>query len=36
MPDNAVNILGQEGFFDLFPTKFTFGKKEIGLMNGGR
>jgi hypothetical protein len=36
MPDNAVNILGQQGFFDLFPIKFTFGKKEIDLMNGGR
>jgi hypothetical protein len=36
MPDNAVNILGQQGFFDLFPIKFTFSKREIDLMNEGR
>ena len=36
MPDNAVNILGQQGFFDLFPIKFTYGKREIDLMIGGR
>ena len=35
MPDNAVNILGQQGFFDLFPIKFTYRKKEIELMRGG-
>jgi Aspartyl protease len=34
MPDNAVNILGQEGFFDLFPIKFTLRKREIELMAG--
>ena len=32
MPDNAVNILGQEGFFGLFPVKFTLRKHEIELM----
>lgn len=32
MPDNAANILGQEGFFDLFPVKFTRRKREIELM----
>ena len=32
MPDNAVNILGQQGFFELFPIKFTYGKKEIDVM----
>ncbi len=31
MPDNAVNILGQRGFFDLFPITFTLRKKEIDL-----
>lgn len=35
MPDNAVNILGQEGFFELFPVKFTLRKQEIELMAGG-
>jgi hypothetical protein len=35
MPDNAVNILGQQGFFDLFPVKFTYRLKEIELMSGG-
>jgi hypothetical protein len=35
MPDNAVNILGQQGFFDLFPIKFIYRKKEIELMSGG-
>jgi hypothetical protein len=32
MPDNAVNILGQHGFFDLFPIKFTFRKKEVEII----
>lgn len=32
MPDNAVGILGQEGFFDLFPVKFTYSKHQIELM----
>ena len=36
MPDNAVNILEQQGFFDLFPIKFTYGKREIDFMIGGR
>lgn len=36
MPDNAVNILGQQGFFDLFPIKFTLSKREIHLMAGSR
>jgi hypothetical protein len=31
MPDNAVNILGQEGFFDLFPITFTYSEREIEL-----
>ncbi len=31
MPDNAVNILGQQGFFELFPIKFTLSKKEIDI-----
>jgi hypothetical protein len=34
MPDNALNILGQQGFFDLFPIKFTLRKREIDLMAG--
>jgi len=34
MPDNATNILGQAGFFDLFPIKFTLRKREIELMAG--
>jgi hypothetical protein len=34
MPDNAVNILGQQGFFELFPIKFTYRLKEIDLMTG--
>lgn len=34
MPDNAVNILGQQGFFDLCPIKFTLSKKEIDVMMG--
>src|SRR5437762_1542582 len=36
MPDNAVNILGQRGFFELFPIKFTYAKKEIEIMSGSR
>ena len=32
MPDNAVNILGQEGFFELCPILFTFAKKEVELL----
>ncbi len=32
MPDNAAGILGQEGFFDLFPIKFTYSKHQIELM----
>lgn len=31
MPDNAVNILGQEGFFELFPITFTYSKREIDV-----
>ena len=34
MPENAVNILGQQGFFDLFPIKFTYRKRVIELMSG--
>ena len=34
MPDNAVNILGQKGFFELFPIKFTLRKREIDIMAG--
>ena len=34
MPDNAVNILGQQGFFEIFPIKFTYHIKEIDLMMG--
>lgn len=34
MPDNATNILGQQDFFDLFPIKFTYGRKQIELMTG--
>jgi Aspartyl protease len=34
MPDNAVNILGQQGFFEIFPIKFTYRIKEIDLMMG--
>jgi len=32
MPDNVVNILGQEGFFAICPIKFTYSKKEIDIM----
>lgn len=32
MPDNAVNILGQQGFFEIFPIKFIYRLKEIELM----
>ena len=34
MPDNAVNILGQQGFFEIFPIKFTYRIKEIDLVMG--
>ena len=34
MPDNAVNILGQQGFFDICPIKFTLRKREIDVMFG--
>lgn len=36
MPDNAVNILGQEDFFDLFPIKFTHRKRELEFMSNSR
>ena len=36
MPDNAVNILGQQGFFEICPIKFTYSAKEIDLMIGSR
>jgi hypothetical protein len=37
MPDNAVNILGQKGFFELFPITFTYRTKEIDIkMDAGR
>jgi hypothetical protein len=35
MLDNAVNILGEQGFFELFPIKFTYSKREIELMSSG-
>ena len=31
MPDNSVNILGQQGFFELFPITFNYRKKEITI-----
>lgn len=34
MPDNAVNILGQQGFFEICPIKFTYRIKEIDIMTG--
>lgn len=34
MPDNAVNILGQMGFFEICPIKFSYQKKEIDVMTG--
>jgi len=34
MPDNAVNILGQQGFFEICPIKFTYAKREIEIMTG--
>ena len=34
VPDSAVNILGQEGFFSICPIKFTYQKKEIDVMTG--
>lgn len=36
MPDNAVNILGQQGFFDICPIKFTYRLKEIDIMCGSQ
>jgi hypothetical protein len=36
MPENAVNILGQQGFFEICPIKFTYTKKEIEMMLGSR
>lgn len=35
MPDNAVNILGQQGFFEICPIKFTYRLKEIDIMTDG-
>lgn len=32
MPDNAVNILGQRGFFELLPIAFSYGKREIEIL----
>lgn len=32
LPDNAVNILGQQGFFEICPIKFTYRLKEIELI----
>jgi hypothetical protein len=32
MPDSAVNILGQQAFFEISPIKFTYRTKEIGLI----
>lgn len=34
MPENAVNILGQQGFFEICPIKFTYRVKEIDIMTG--
>lgn len=31
LPDNSVNILGQEGFFDVFSITFNYRKKEIDV-----
>jgi hypothetical protein len=36
MPDNAVNILGQQGFFEICPIKFTYSLKEIDIMTASR
>jgi hypothetical protein len=36
MPDNAVNILGQQGFFEICPIKFNYRIKEIDIMTGSR
>lgn len=38
MPDNAVNILGQMGFFEICPIKFSYQQREIDIMlgSGGR
>jgi len=36
MPDNAVNILGQMGFFEICPIKFTYANKEIDVMASSR
>lgn len=32
MPDNAVGLLGQRGFFQLFPITFRYALKEIEIM----
>ena len=34
MPDEATNILGQKGFFQLCPIKFTYRNHEIDIMTG--
>ncbi|OGJ58927.1 hypothetical protein A2881_05355 [Candidatus Peribacteria bacterium RIFCSPHIGHO2_01_FULL_55_13] len=34
MPDNATNILGQLGFFEICPIKFTYQKREVDIMTG--
>jgi hypothetical protein len=34
MPDNATNILGQQGFFQICPIKFTYRIREIDVMTG--
>lgn len=31
MPDNAVNILGQRGFFELCPVRFVQCKNEVDV-----
>lgn len=34
-PDRAVNILGQQGFFEMCPIKFTYRRKEIAIVTSG-
>ena len=35
MPDNAVNILGQLGFFEHFPVTLTYSKKSVEIHDAG-
>ena len=36
MPDAEYGILGQAGFFDQFPIKFTYRKRQVELMTASQ